>query len=74
MTDEPTIPANSGDGSLDPADFDDFRQHAHDLLDACLDQLAAARDRPWRTGGCRDESGAGARTSAQGHRGSSDRR
>jgi aromatic-L-amino-acid decarboxylase len=36
------------DESLDPRDFDDFRADAHRLLDACLDHLAAAHERPWR--------------------------
>lgn len=36
------------DGSLDPADFVVFRSEAHRLLDACLDHLQAARERPWR--------------------------
>ena len=33
---------------LDPADWDDFRQQAHRLLDTCIDQLSDARNRPWR--------------------------
>jgi glutamate/tyrosine decarboxylase-like PLP-dependent enzyme len=38
----------STDHSLDPADFDSFRSDAHALLDACLDHLKTARDRPWQ--------------------------
>lgn len=34
--------------SLDPADWEDFRQHAHQLLDACIDRLSRAADYPWR--------------------------
>lgn len=34
--------------SLDPDDWDAFRAAAHELLDACLDQLADARNRPWQ--------------------------
>lgn len=33
---------------LDPADWDDFRQQAHRLLDTCIEQLSDARNRPWR--------------------------
>lgn len=33
---------------LDPADWDDFRQQAHRLLDSCIDQLSDARNRPWQ--------------------------
>jgi glutamate/tyrosine decarboxylase-like PLP-dependent enzyme len=40
--------SNPTDASLDPADFAAFRSDAHRLLDACLDHLAAARNRPWR--------------------------
>src|SRR5262245_28670328 len=36
------------DHSLDPEDFDSFRDDAHRLLDACLDHLESARERPWR--------------------------
>ena len=35
MTDDPA--------SLDPDDWDAFRAAAHDLLDSCIDRLAAAR-------------------------------
>src|SRR5262245_22766254 len=38
----------STDHSLDPEDFDSFRADAHQLLDACLDHLRAARSRPWQ--------------------------
>lgn len=44
---ETDIPCQA-DGSLDPEDFGAFRHAAHQLLDACLDHLEAARDRPWR--------------------------
>jgi len=33
---------------LDPADWGDFRKHAHRLLDTCIDHLSEARDHPWR--------------------------
>ncbi|HJT15100.1 MAG TPA: pyridoxal-dependent decarboxylase [Dongiaceae bacterium] len=39
--------SKSTDHSLDPEDFASFRGDAHRLLDACLDHLEAARDRPW---------------------------
>lgn len=34
--------------SLDPSDFEGFRQLAHQVLDGCLDHLQSARERPWR--------------------------
>ncbi|MEZ5831931.1 MAG: pyridoxal-dependent decarboxylase [Dongiaceae bacterium] len=34
--------------SLDPEDFEAFRNDAHALLDSCLDHMKAARDRPWQ--------------------------
>src|SRR5262245_11638070 len=40
--------SKSIDVSLDPEDFDAFRSDAHALLDACLDHLKAARERPWQ--------------------------
>ena len=40
--------SNSIDHSLDPENFDSFRRDAHALLDACLDHLKAARERPWQ--------------------------
>jgi aromatic-L-amino-acid decarboxylase len=36
------------DESLDPRDGAAFRRDAHALLDACLDHLEQARERPWR--------------------------
>ncbi|HNP35702.1 MAG TPA: pyridoxal-dependent decarboxylase [Woeseiaceae bacterium] len=33
---------------LDPADWNDFRRHAHELLDSCIDQMSSAREHPWR--------------------------
>jgi glutamate/tyrosine decarboxylase-like PLP-dependent enzyme len=33
---------------LDPVDWEDFRRQARQVLDACVDYLAAARDHPWR--------------------------
>lgn len=36
------------DDTLDPEDWAAFRATAHDLLDACIDQLSDARNRPWR--------------------------
>jgi glutamate/tyrosine decarboxylase-like PLP-dependent enzyme len=33
---------------LDPKDWDEFRRHAHELLDACIDRMATARDHPWQ--------------------------
>ncbi len=38
---------NLEDGTLDPADWNAFRQQAHELLDACIDHLREARERPW---------------------------
>lgn len=32
---------------LDPQDWDDYRIQAHALLDACIDRLTEARERPW---------------------------
>ncbi|MCV6596851.1 MAG: pyridoxal-dependent decarboxylase [Mangrovicoccus sp.] len=32
---------------LDPKDWDAFRAQAHELLDACIDRMANARDLPW---------------------------
>lgn len=34
--------------TLDPKDWDAFRATAHDLLDACIDQMADARAHPWQ--------------------------
>lgn len=34
--------------TLDPNDFDAFRRDAHKLLDACVDHLQGARERPWQ--------------------------
>ena len=33
---------------LDPEDWESFRKVAHDLLDRCVDQMAAARQAPWQ--------------------------
>lgn len=33
---------------LDPDDWDDFRQHAHRLLDICIDRLSNADQHPWQ--------------------------
>lgn len=41
-------PLHDSDNSLDPRDFASFRTEAHRLLDACIDHLEAARERPWR--------------------------
>ena len=38
----------STDESLDPSDSAAFRRDAHALLDACIDHLEQARERPWR--------------------------
>ncbi|MGB0903024.1 pyridoxal phosphate-dependent decarboxylase family protein [Halocynthiibacter sp.] len=35
-------------GGLDPEDAEVFRMQAHKMLDACLDQLEKAADRPWQ--------------------------
>ncbi|NBR90213.1 MAG: hypothetical protein EBS68_09910 [Rhodobacteraceae bacterium] len=32
---------------LDPQDWDEYRTHAHALLDACIDRLTEAREHPW---------------------------
>lgn len=42
-----TTSDSTGPG-LDPADWDDARRTAHALLDACLDHMRDAADRPWR--------------------------
>ncbi|GHD32265.1 pyridoxal phosphate-dependent decarboxylase family protein [Halioglobus pacificus] len=34
--------------TLDPENWDDFRAQAHAMLDAALDHIAGARDKPWR--------------------------
>lgn len=38
----------TGDTSLDPVDWDGFRDTAHALLDACIDRLQHAADHPWQ--------------------------
>ncbi len=39
---------NIDNGSLDPQDWERFREEAHRVLDACVDHLAGAREHPWR--------------------------
>lgn len=39
---------NTAHSPLDPADWEQFRAHAHDLLDSCIEQLRTARERPWK--------------------------
>lgn len=34
--------------SLDPEDWDDFSHEAHKVLDACIERLKDARNRPWQ--------------------------
>ncbi|WP_127104674.1 pyridoxal phosphate-dependent decarboxylase family protein [Pararhodobacter zhoushanensis] len=34
--------------NLDPENWDEYRQQAHALLDACIDRLASAREHPWQ--------------------------
>jgi hypothetical protein len=34
--------------SLDPQDWQQFRTHAHRLLDACIDRLENADKHPWQ--------------------------
>lgn len=34
--------------ALDPQDWDQFRDGAHALLDACIDRMAAAHEHPWQ--------------------------
>jgi glutamate/tyrosine decarboxylase-like PLP-dependent enzyme len=42
-------PRGTSQGSLDPADWAEFRRIAHTTLDQCIDFLASVRDRPvWR--------------------------
>jgi glutamate/tyrosine decarboxylase-like PLP-dependent enzyme len=36
------------DARLDPDDWDGYRRTLHELVDACVDHLADARERPWR--------------------------
>ena len=38
----------SENNSLDPKNWDSFREQAHTLLDACLDHLQHTRDQPWQ--------------------------
>jgi len=45
MIDDDKDAANS---PLDPADWEQFRTNAHEVLDACIDHLRAARELPWR--------------------------
>lgn len=33
---------------LDPSDWEQFRADSHELLEACIDHLRAAREHPWR--------------------------
>lgn len=47
MTDRPAQDGPDPEG-LDPQDGPAFRARAHTLLDACLDHLDAARERPWQ--------------------------
>lgn len=49
---------------LDPSDWEAFRGEAHRLLDACVDQLGDARNRPWQPIG--DEARAALRLSDDG--------
>lgn len=44
----PTSEPDDGASRLDPPDPSAFRAVAHELLDACLDRLENARERPWR--------------------------
>lgn len=48
MTNDTRDTRDGASSSLDPADWEDFRRHAHRLLDACIDRLALAADYPWR--------------------------
>ncbi|MFK7838701.1 MAG: aspartate aminotransferase family protein [Bdellovibrionales bacterium] len=34
--------------NLDPNDWNDFRKDAHKVLDACIDHLQNAKDKPWQ--------------------------
>lgn len=43
-----TSPSPFEPSPLDPADWEDFRRNAHNVLDACVDALAHSRERPWR--------------------------
>jgi aromatic-L-amino-acid decarboxylase len=38
---------NMNRSPLDPDDWDEYRAQAHRLLDACIDHLQNARERPW---------------------------
>lgn len=46
MTD--SAPSTMPSSSLDPANWDDFRRQAHQLLEACVDHLQNAANHPWR--------------------------
>lgn len=49
MTQTPAIPPGPPEESLDPADWNAYRQQAHAMLDDMLDYLASAAERPvWR--------------------------
>ncbi len=41
-------PEESQNTNLDPKDMKKFRDQAHELLDACIDRLENAKDRPWK--------------------------
>ncbi len=46
-SDDKTMPFFSA-SPLDPADWEDFRQQAHRLLDECVNHLSQARYHPWQ--------------------------
>jgi aromatic-L-amino-acid/L-tryptophan decarboxylase len=48
MSAPPDDPGEFEPSLLDPQDWDDYRRHAHRLLDACIDRMASAREYPWR--------------------------
>lgn len=39
---------DSSQSDLDPENWNDFREQAHRLLDACIDRLENAKDTPWQ--------------------------
>lgn len=39
---------SSSRSELDPADWSEYRELAHQVLDACIDQLEDSRNRPWQ--------------------------
>jgi aromatic-L-amino-acid decarboxylase len=47
---KPNIPSSSDtqEHSLDPENWDEYRAHAHTILNACIDKLQNAKNQPWQ--------------------------